>query len=813
MSTGVGLVAGANKFQFKEKYDALKEAEQKQKLSQPNKKITSNEAQKKDLKELNTLLGTFKGDINSILDGDAFGKSKVETTGESASITTSAGVNISDFSIDVKKLATKDAYQTNSFSSEAFGIFSDVNIVNEKGDKEMFKSTDISITVGKEKFNININSGDSLQSINDKILNATNNDGKKLKDLVNTKVLETGKGQYRLMITSKEAGTDNQIKFGIVENEKNPNAAKFSEAVLKKLGFFQSIKESELKESLNKSEVLFKGTAEALGGNYIKTQDIKDFVSKLTGDKTLTYKDEDGVEHSFTLNKDTDLGKLSVKENEAVFKFYKDEQMKNAVTEDLKNGSITITYKKDDKDETFTINDIKDLDSLDKEQLKAVKLKYEDKEIQDFIDFVKNTKDELNITAKDDNGKEITVSINSDTDYSKLTQEQKNIIREHIYNYQEQHFTHELNIDKVKKELEEFKKVNPNHIQEASDAKIVYEGIEITKGSNNIDDLILGAKITLKKEGVTNFNVKDDTEALIEHFTTFTTNYNAIVNNLAISTKFDPKTKEAGSLQGVTEISRLKSELSSLITKTDSNGMSLSALGFELNEKGILTFKKSKFEKVYEEKPQVVKDFLQGSVKYEELSMNGGSIKEQIGLTEGDLKINGKDIVFDKAFIDKLADPDQKVTKGEYLNKLVETINNAKISGVTAKLGDDDNIIILSDGKKPLEISGSKDKLNKIGLEEKTFKTIKKEQTGIFRDFKDKLDNLSGKNGTLTKFEERLDKEKKDLQDEIKKINEEIERKFEMLASKLNSYDKILHKYDMQSQTINALINAAFANK
>ena len=806
----IGLVAGANQFQFKEKYDALKEADQKSQLALPNKKLTSNEAQKKDLTDLTTLLGTFKGDINSILDGDAFGKSKVETTGESASITTSAGVSINDFSIDVKKLATKDAYQTNSFSSEAFGIFSDVNIINEKGDKEMFKSTEISITVGKEKFNLNINSSDSLQSINDKILNATNNDGKKLKDLVNTKVLETSKGQYRLMITSKEAGTDNQIKFGIVENEKNPDAAKFSEAVLKKLGVFQSIKENELKESLQKAEGLLSNTAQMLGGNYIKTEDIKDFVSKLSADKELKYKDKEGKEHTFTINKDTKLDDLSVSENEAVFKFFKDEKMKNAIAEDLKNGNITITYKKGDKDETFTISDIKDLDTLDDEKLTAVKVKYEEKEIKDFIDFIKNTKDELNIGDKNDPGR---VTINSETDFSKLTQEQKNKIREYVNGLQEEHFTSEIKIGQVKKELEEFKKINPNHIQEASDAKIVYEGVEITKGSNTIDDLILGAKITLKKEGTTSFNVKDDTEALTEHLTTFTTNYNAIINSLATSTKFDPKTKAAGSLQGVSEINHLKSELSSMITKVDANGISLSSLGFELNEKGILTFKKSKFEKAYNEKTQQVKDFLQGSVKYENLKHDGMSIKEHIGLAEGDLKINGKDIVFEKDFLDKLTEKPKEVTRGEYLNKLIEAINNAKISGVTAKLGDNENIVIMSDGKKPLEISGSKEKLDKIGLEEKTYKTIKKEQTGVFRGFKDTLDNLTGKKGSLTRLNESLDKEKDDLQKEIKKINEDIEQKYTTLANKLNSYDKILHKYDMQSQTINALINAAFANK
>lgn len=769
---GIGLVAGANQFQFKEKYDALKEADQKQQLAIPNKKLTETQAKQKDLTDLTTLLGSFKGDISSIVEGDVFSKSKVDATGESASITTKKGVKVGDFDIDVKQLATKDAYQTNSFSSEAYGIFNDVSIINDKGEKEMLKDAEFKITVNKQEFTIRINSGDSIQSLNDKILSATNENGKKLSDYVSTKVLDTGHDNYRLMITSKEAGTANEIQFGVASKSDDPNVEEFSKAVLKKLGLLNSANASSVKKELKSATEQLDASKVILGENkYL--DDIQKKVSELTGDKKLTYKafvedpnNKDKFiekDFEFTINKDTDLTKLSDDERKAVF------------------------------------NEFKDKTNMEQQT-------------KDWVSFIKNKGEELNVKFKDSSGKEQTVSINKLTDFDKLSNDEKKGLQEFFELQQFNYFDNELDVKSAETRLKAID-TSANHVQTAKDSKFVYEGIEITRSTNNIEDLIIGAKITLKKEGVTNFKVSDDLDALTEHLNTFTTNYNALVNSLATSTGFDQEKKTSGSLQGITEITRLKSQLSSLITKADANGMSLSGMGFSLNEKGILEFKKSKFEEAYKKNGENIKSFLQGSTKYQELNETSKTISQKVALAEGDLKINGKDITFKKEFLDKLNDPKNTITQGEYLNKLVEAINDAKIDGVSAKLGKDGNIIISSTGKNALEIKGSSEKLLQLGLEEKTINTIKTEQTGIFRTFKDTLDGLVGSNGTISKYSQQLEKDVKDLNESIKKINEEIEKKYETLANKLSHYDGILKKYELQGNTINALINSAFANK
>ncbi|ULO03589.1 flagellar filament capping protein FliD [Campylobacter sp. RM12651] len=773
MGTGLGLIAGANKFQFKEKYDALKANEQKSLLAIPNKKLSDTQAKQKDLTDLTTLLGSFKGDISSLVEGEAFSKSKVDATGESASMTTTKGVKVSDFDINVKQLATKDAYQTNSFSSETYGIFNDVGIIKSDGQKEMLKEAEFKITVNKQTFTIKVNSGDSLQTLNDKILSATNENNKKLSDFVSTKVLDTGHDNYRLMITSKEAGIDNEIVFGSAFKLDDPNTAEFSKAVLKKLGLLDAANASAAKTELKKANEQLDASKVILGGSgYL--ENIQKQVSELAQEKELKYKaytsdssNPDNIvetEITFKINKDTDLSKLSDSERKAVFAEFKD---KNDMTQQTKN----------------------------------------------WVEYIKNTGEELNISYKDSATNQTkAVSINKATNFDNLTAEQKKGIQEFFETSRENYFINELDVKAAQTKYDGID-AKSNHVQTAQDAKFIYEGIEISRSTNTIDDLIIGAKISLKKEGITNFKVSDDLDSLTEHLTTFTTNYNSIVNSLATSTGFDKEKKTAGSLQGISEVSKLKTMLSSMITKTDSNGISLSSMGFELNEKGILTFKKSKFEEAYKKNSEGIKNFLQGSVKYQELSTTSKTISQKVALAEGDLKINGKEITFKKEFLDKLNEQDSKVTQEEYINKLIEAINDAKIDGVTAKLGKENNIIITSDGKNALEIGGSSEKLLQLGLEEKTIRTIKTEQTGVFRTFKDTLDSMVGTDGTLTKYNKNLEDDVKKLNEEIKKTNEEIEKRYEILATRLSMYDVILNKLDNQSQTITALTNAAFANK
>lgn len=773
MGTGLGLIAGANKFQFKEKYDALKANEQKSLLAIPNKKLSDTQAKQKDLTDLTTLLGSFKGDISSLVEGEAFSKSKVDATGESASMTTTKGVKVSDFDINVKQLATKDAYQTNSFSSETYGIFNDVGIIKSDGQKEMLKEAEFKISVNKQTFTIKVNSGDSLQTLNDKILSATNENNKKLSDFVSTKVLDTGHDNYRLMITSKEAGIDNEIVFGSAFKLDDPNTAEFSKAVLKKLGLLDAANASAAKTELKKANEQLDASKVILGGSgYL--ENIQKQVSELTREKELKYKaytsdpsDPNNLvetEVSFKINKDTDLSKLSADQRKAVFAEFKD---KNDMTQQTKN----------------------------------------------WVEYIKNTGEELNISYKDSATNQTkAVSINKTTNFDSLTEEQKKGIQEFFETSRENYFINELDVKAAQTKYDGID-AKSNHVQTAQDAKFIYEGIEISRSTNTIDDLIIGAKISLKKEGITNFKVSDDLDSLTEHLTTFTTNYNSIVNSLATSTGFDKEKKTAGSLQGISEVSKLKTMLSSMITKTDSNGISLSGMGFELNEKGILTFKKSKFEEAYKKNSEGIKNFLQGSVKYQELSTTSKTISQKVALAEGDLKINGKEITFKKEFLDKLNDKDNKITQEEYINKLIEAINDAKIDGVTAKLGKENNIIITSDGKNALEIGGSSEKLLQLGLEEKTMRTIKTEQTGVFRTFKDTLDSMVGTDGTLTKYNKNLEDDVKKLNEEIKKTNEEIEKRYEILATRLSMYDVILNKLDNQSQTITALINAASSSK
>ena len=58
--------------------------------------------------------------------------------------------------------------------------------------------------------------------------------------------------------------------------------------------------------------------------------------------------------------------------------------------------------------------------------------------------------------------------------------------------------------------------VNDNHITKAQDAEFTYNGINVTRSSNEVKDLSLGLNLSLKETGKTSFKIKEDATAIKE---------------------------------------------------------------------------------------------------------------------------------------------------------------------------------------------------------------------------------------------------------------------------------------------------------
>jgi len=150
------------------------------------------------------------------------------------------------------------------------------------------------------------------------------------------------------------------------------------------------------------------------------------------------------------------------------------------------------------------------------------------------------------------------------------------------------------------------------NIQPAGDLDAKFNGVQITRSTNAIDDLITGVTINANAEVSSNISIKQDTSTISDSLSSFVSKYNDLMSNLIESTKYDPDTKAAGTFQGTSEIKSLKSDISKSLLAVDSSGRSLSDYGVTLNDAGTLEFDQSVFDSKMTSNSSDVENFFRG---------------------------------------------------------------------------------------------------------------------------------------------------------------------------------------------------------
>jgi len=158
-------------------------------------------------------------------------------------------------------------------------------------------------------------------------------------------------------------------------------------------------------------------------------------------------------------------------------------------------------------------------------------------------------------------------------------------------------------------------------IQDASDATFTYNGIQITRSTNTVDDLITGVTIKLTKEDSEfYFDITQDLSQMSSLMQDFVDSYNETVNLLKEATKFDSDTGEQGSFQGDARVSGIQTQLNRLLFKYE-DGTSLVDYGLDTDENGVLYFDSSTFQSKMEEDPEAMEAFFKGTVDVDNATM------------------------------------------------------------------------------------------------------------------------------------------------------------------------------------------------
>lgn len=340
-----------------------------------------------------------------------------------------------------------------------------------------------------------------------------------------------------------------------------------------------------------------------------------------------------------------------------------------------------------------------------------------------------------------------------------------------------------------------------NRIQKAQDAEFTYNGVNVKRDKNTFDNLRPGVTITLNEVGKTNVSISQNTDEVIKAVEEFIKDYNLMTMNLGIATSYDEE-KGAGTFQGVSEISGLRSNIGRLINGQDSEGKALSKFGITPDKDGQLQLDLNKFNAALSKDPEEIQRFFMGSNKTEPITHMGNAPVSAgaLNIAAGDLTINGKSVIFSTAAGSSAEDN---------ALKLQQAINDAGIDGVTASLDQSGKRIILkrNDGQS-LEIKGNSTALASLGMSEATVNPITKKTDGLFTRLNKMLDGVVGKDGTMIAMQNQLRDENKSITDNKEATQKLLDEKYTTMQERFIKYNSIIASLENQFATLKSMIDA-----
>ncbi|HEC1746597.1 TPA: flagellar filament capping protein FliD [Campylobacter lari] len=734
----------------------LKEAEMNANLKFYNSQLETNGLRQKDLAELEAKLLAFQTAVNSLGDASQFNQKKVSpsVSGDSAaaSLTVGSLSNLTNMKVIVDQLAQKDVYQSNGFRDKTSSVLQNLGLSGTKS---------FTITQDGKEYKIEIDQSTTVAQLAEKINSATG--GK-----VEAKIVNTGdkENPYRLVIQSKDTGTQNNISFSGDED------------LLKGMGW-------ELDKNSISAGGLF-GFRE--NGNSDKTQ-IGGKITGSTSDKLLA----SGEKTSLTFvvkNGDTyDRYTIDIDENTTYDSLAEQISKKT-------NGKVNLEIK--DGAATFKTTNGAELGIFDGGY--AVD---EDGNI-DKANYTRDDKATKLLSEK--------FGINLDTSTPQgynVSKDNKNHIQkgmDAIFSVDGVQMTRPTNtITDISPDTTlELKQKGEISFNVTQDTAAIAESLESLATAYN--DLMLNLTAATK------YDPDAGTKGNFVGVNAIS-NIKSQINNILLQTITVDGTITVGDSE-TSEGTKISSKVS----------LSLADYGLTISN-GTMTFDSSKFNTKFSEDPEMAERFFVGSNGFEDINLSG----EKVGgfaknNPDGiDFKDSEFKIIYNEETIDlsKTKNGDPFILKGEtdeeMAQNLVDHINSFGLEGLEASFeiinqGSPDQKIqfkIKGTSGSDLEIQGKEDFLKQFGLSPKTMYSNWKEETGTFGVLKNTMREMMSSEGSFGGYKASLTKESKNLNETIENTKSSIDTKYDTMWSTWAAYDSIISKLNNQASVIANMINAA----
>ena len=152
-------------------------------------------------------------------------------------------------------------------------------------------------------------------------------------------------------------------------------------------------------------------------------------------------------------------------------------------------------------------------------------------------------------------------------------------------------------------------------LQDAQDAIVNIDGIDVTRSHNTITDAIPGVTLTLNQVSTSTnrISVSQDNDAVADKVQAFVEQYNEIMTKLGNVTKYDPDTEETGVFQGDSTIGSLKRQISMIVMEIAPNGKALNEFGIDVDRYGEMSFDRTTFIDALQNDPDLIQETFAGT--------------------------------------------------------------------------------------------------------------------------------------------------------------------------------------------------------
>ena len=151
-----------------------------------------------------------------------------------------------------------------------------------------------------------------------------------------------------------------------------------------------------------------------------------------------------------------------------------------------------------------------------------------------------------------------------------------------------------------------------NNVQNAVDANFRFNGLDITRTSNSVDDLVSGLTVTLKEAGTSNVSVKQDRENITSKIENFIEKYNSAMYQLDEDTKSSEKASERGIFSSESTIKNMKRAMENIFNTIGEGVARIDQYGIEFDDDGRLSLDTTVLNSKLDKDPESVKAYFTG---------------------------------------------------------------------------------------------------------------------------------------------------------------------------------------------------------